>query len=51
MGSFMSLVRSGMLGDSKYGKGIFGGGLSQAIMCVGDGPVPCYGFSVFVLLP
>jgi hypothetical protein len=46
MGSFMSLVKSGMLRDVKYGKGIFGGGLSLAIVCVGDGHVSLEGFGV-----
>jgi hypothetical protein len=32
MGSFMSLVKSGMLRDAKYGIGGFGGGLVPAIV-------------------
>jgi hypothetical protein len=40
MGSFMSLVKLGMLRDAKYGIGRFGGGLVPAIVCVGNGLVP-----------
>jgi hypothetical protein len=40
MGSFMSLVKSGMLRDAKYGIGGFGGGLVPAIVSVGNGPIP-----------
>jgi hypothetical protein len=32
MGSFMSLVKSGMLRDFKYGIGRFGGGLVPTIV-------------------
>jgi hypothetical protein len=32
MGSFVSLVKSGMLSDAKYGIWIFGGGLVPAIV-------------------
>jgi hypothetical protein len=32
MGSFMSLVKSGMLRDAKYGMGGFGGGSTQAMV-------------------
>jgi hypothetical protein len=34
MRSFVSLVKSGMLRDVKYGIGGFGGGLIPAIVCV-----------------
>jgi hypothetical protein len=40
MGSFVSFVKSGMLRDVKYGKGVFGRGLVTTIVCVGSGPVP-----------
>jgi hypothetical protein len=40
MGSFMSLVKSRMLKDAKYGTGGFCEGLVQVIMCVGNGPIP-----------
>ena len=50
IGSFMSLLKSGMLRDAKYGIGGFGGGLVPSIVCVGNGSVPCEGFGGFVLL-
>jgi hypothetical protein len=40
MGSFMSLDKSRMLMDYRYGIRRFGGGLVPTIMCVDNGPVP-----------
>jgi hypothetical protein len=40
IGSFVSLVKSRILRDAKYGIGRFGGGLVPTIVCVGNGLVP-----------